>query len=155
MILYGHSVQFLSRVWLCDPIDCSMPSFFVHHQLAELTQTHVHWVGDTIQLSHLLSSPSPPVFNLSQHHNEWWVGFPASWFFASGGQSTGVLASTSVLPMIIQDWFPLGWASWISLQLRDSQESSPTPQFNSSVLSLLYSPTLTSIHDHRKNHSLD
>ena len=52
---------------LCDPIDCSMPGFPVYHQLLELTQTHVHWVGGTIQSSHPLSSPSPPAFNLSQH----------------------------------------------------------------------------------------
>ena len=84
--------------------------------------------------------------------------FPMSQFFASGGQSIGVSASTSVLPMNIQDWFPLGWSSWIFLQSRDSQESSPTPQFksiNSSVLSFLYEPTLTSIHDYWKNHILD
>ena len=48
-------------------MDCSMPGFPVHHQLPEFTQTHVHWVGDTIQPSHSLSSPSPPAFNLSQH----------------------------------------------------------------------------------------
>ena len=52
---------------LCDPMDCSTSGFPVHHQLPELTQTHVHWVGDAIQPSHLLSSPSPPAFNLSQH----------------------------------------------------------------------------------------
>ena len=57
--------------------------------------------------------------------------FPLSPFFASGGQSIGVSASTSVLPMNIQDRFPLGWTGWISLQSRDSQESSPTPQFKS------------------------
>ena len=51
---------------LCDPVDCSTPSFPVHHQLLELTQTHVHRVGDAIQPPHLLSSPSPPAFNLSQ-----------------------------------------------------------------------------------------
>ena len=51
----------------CNPMDCSTPGFPVHHQLLELTQTHVHWVGDTIQPSHPLSSPSPPAFNLSQH----------------------------------------------------------------------------------------
>ena len=51
---------------LCDPMDCSMPDFPVHHQLPELTQTHVHRVGDTIQPFHSLSSPSPPAFNLSQ-----------------------------------------------------------------------------------------
>ena len=52
---------------LCDPRDCSTPGLPVNHQLPELTQTHVHWVGDTIQWSHTLSSPSPPAFNLSQH----------------------------------------------------------------------------------------
>ena len=81
-----------------------------------------------------------------------------SQLFTSGGQRTGVSASTSVLLMNIQNLFPLGWTGWISLQLKDSQGSSPTPQFksiNSSVLSFLYSPTLTSIHDCWKNHSFD
>ena len=95
---------------LCNPTDCSIPSFPVHHQLPEFTQTHVHWVSDAIQPSHLLLSPSPPpsifpsirVFSMSQ-------------FFASGGQSIGVSASASVLPMNIQDRFPLGWTGWISL----------------------------------------
>ena len=84
--------------------------------------------------------------------------FPMSQFFASGGQSIGVSASASVLPMNIQDYFPLGLTGWISLQSRDSQESSPTPQFksiNSLTLSFLYGPALTSIHDYWKNHSLD
>ena len=52
---------------LCDPMDCSMPGFPAHHQLSEFTQTYVHWVGDAIQPSHPLSSPSPPAFNLPQH----------------------------------------------------------------------------------------
>ena len=52
---------------LCNPMDCSMPGFPVHHQLPELIQTHVHWVGDAIQPSHPLSSPSPPAFSLFQH----------------------------------------------------------------------------------------
>ena len=52
---------------LCNPMDCSMPGFPIHHQLPELSQTHVHWVGDAIQSSHPLSSPSSPAFNLSQH----------------------------------------------------------------------------------------
>ena len=75
--------------------------------------------------------------------------------FTSGGQSIGASASVSILPMNIQGGFPLGLTGWISLQSRDSQESSPTPQFNSinsSALSFLYGPTLTSIHDHWKNH---
>ena len=82
--------------------------------------------------------------------------FPNSQIFTSGGQSIGVSASASVLPMNIQDWFPLWLTGWISLQPRDSQESSPTPQYksiNSLALSFLYSPTLTSIHDHWKNQS--
>ena len=96
---------------LCDPMDCSTPGFPVHHKLLELTQTHVHWVSDAIQPSHPLLPPSPSAFNL----------FPASasflrnWLFTSGGQSIGVSASASVLPMNIQDWFPLGRAGWISL----------------------------------------
>ena len=63
------SVQSLSRVQLCDFMDCSMPGFPVYHWLPELTQTHVHEVGDAIQPSHPLSSPSPPAFNLSQHQS--------------------------------------------------------------------------------------
>ena len=83
--------------------------------------------------------------------------FPMSQLFPSGGQSIGVSASTSVLPMNTQDWFPLGWTGWISLHLRDSQEFSPTRQFKSinSMVLFLHSPTLTSIHDHWQNHSLD
>ena len=80
--------------------------------------------------------------------------FQMSQLFTSGGQSIGVSASASVIPMNIQDWFPLGYPC----SPRDSQESSPTPEFksiNSSAYIFLYSPTLTSIHDHWKNHSLD
>ena len=83
--------------------------------------------------------------------------FPMSQFFTSGGQSIGVSASASVLPMNIQDWFSLGLVG-SPCSPRDSQESSPTPQFksiNSLVLSFLHSPTLTSIQDYWKNHSLD
>ena len=84
--------------------------------------------------------------------------FPMSSLFTSGDQSIGASASASVLPMNIQGWVPLGLTGLISLHSRHTQESPPTPQcknINSSLLSLLNSPTLTSIHDHRKNHSLD
>ena len=84
---------------LCDPMDCSMPSFPVHHQLRELDQTHVHRVGDAIQPSHPLSSPSPPAFNLSQHQGL----FLMSRLFASDVQSIGASASVSVLPMNTQE----------------------------------------------------
>ena len=79
--------------------------------------------------------------------------FPVSWLFTSGGQSIGASASASVLPVIIQDWFPLGLTVWSPCCPRDSQECSPAPQFesiNSLVLSLLYVPTLTCIHDYWK-----
>ena len=87
------------------------------------------------------------------------ASFPMSQCFASGGQSIGVSASTSVLPMNIQGLFPLGLTGWIFLQSKGlSQESPPTPQFksiSSLVLNCLYSPTLTFIHDYWKNHSFD
>ena len=71
MMLCSKDVQFSSDAQLCltlwNPVDCSIPGFPVYHQLLELTQTHVHRVGDAIQPSHPLSSPSPPTFNLSQH----------------------------------------------------------------------------------------
>ena len=65
--IYDSSVQLLSRVRLCDPMNRSTPGLPVHHQLPGSTQTHVHWVGDAIQPSHPLLSPSPPALNLSQH----------------------------------------------------------------------------------------
>ena len=95
----------------CDPMDCSMPSFPVHHQLLELAQTHVHWVSDAIQPSHPLSSPFPPTFNLSQHNGLFkWVR--SSHQVASVEAS----ASASVLSMNIQEWFPLELTGLISLQ---------------------------------------
>ena len=107
---------------LCDPMDCSTPGFPVHHQLLEPTQTHFCWVGDAIQLSHPLSSPFllPSIFpsireRVSSFHDLSRL-FPMSQFFPSGGQSIGASASASVLPMNIQDWFPLGLTGLISLQ---------------------------------------
>ena len=70
---FQNSIQFSSVIQLCltlcDPMDCSTPGFPAHNQLLALTQTHVHWVSDTIQPSHPLSSPSPPAFSLSQHQD--------------------------------------------------------------------------------------
>ena len=90
-------------------MDCSTPGFPVQHQLLELAQTHVHWVGDDIQLSHPLSSPSPP---------SCFQSFPASGsfsvnqFFTSGGQSIGASASASVLPMKFRTDFLKHWLVW-------------------------------------------
>ena len=138
---------------LCDPMNCSMLGFPVYHQVLELAQTHVHWVGDAIQASHPLSSPSLPAFNLTQHHV-----FPMSQHLPSDGQSIGASASASVLLMNIQDWFPLGLTGWISLQSKRLSKVSSNTQYksiNSLALSFLYSPTLTSIHDFWKNQSFD
>ena len=96
---------------LCDLMDCSMPGFPVLHHLLELAQTHVHWAGDAIQPSHPLLGPTLPAFSISQHQDF----FPVSQFFAWGGQNFGTLASASVPPMNIQDWFPLGLTGSISL----------------------------------------
>ena len=147
-------IQSLSRVQLCDPMDCSTPGLPVHHQLPEFTQTHVHWVGNAIQPSHPLSSSSPPSFNLSQHQGPFkWVRSSHQvakyWSFNFSISSSNEYSGLISLRM--------NWMDLLAVQ-ETLQESSPTQQFksiNSSVLSFLYSPTLKSIHDHRKNHSFD
>ena len=107
------------------------------------------WCHVTISSSVVPFSSCPQAFPESG-------SFPMSQFFASDGQSVGVSASASVLKRNIQDWFPLRWTGLISWSPRDFQESSPTPQsksVNSSALSFLYSPTLTSMHGYWQNHS--
>ena len=138
---------------LCDSMKCSTPGLPVHHQLPEFTQTHVHRVSDAIQPSHSLSSPSPPAFLQSVPASG---SFQMSQFFTSGGQSIAVSASTLVLPLNTQDCSPLGWTGWISLLSTElSREFSNTTVQKYQFFGFLYSPTLTSIHDHWKNHSLD
>ena len=139
------SVQFTSVAHpcptLCNPMDCSTSGFPVHHQLPNLAQSHVHWVG----LQHAGSPLCHQLLELGQtcvhqvSDDVHWVGdviqpspsppglqsfpasgsFPMSQFFMSGSQSIGASASTSVLPMNIQDWFPLGWTVWIFLQSKE------------------------------------
>ena len=137
---------------ICDPMDCSGLGLPVRHQLPEIVQTHVHALSDAIQPSHPLWSPSPPaclqLFPASGF-------FPMSQFFTWSSQSIGASASASVLPMNIQDWFPLGWAGWISKGLSRVSSNTTVQSINSLALSFLYSPTLTSIHDYWKNHSFN
>ena len=105
-------------------MNCSTSGLSVHHRLPESTQTPVHWVGDAIQPSHHLSSSSPPALNLSQHQGLFkWVSSSHQgakvlefFFCLFVCFSTGVSASTSGLPRNTQDWSPLGWTGWISLQ---------------------------------------
>ena len=108
-----NSVQLVAQscLTLWDPMGYSTPGLPVHHQLPEFTQTHVHWVGDAIQLS----QPVVPFSSCLQSFPAS-GSFPVNQSFASGGQSIRVSASTSVLPVNIQDCFPLGWTGWISLQ---------------------------------------
>ena len=161
MILPSHMGQFSSVaqscLTLCDPMDGSTPGFPVHHQLLEFIQTHVHWVGDAIQPSDSLSSPSPPAFNLSQHQSFLkWVSS-----LHQVAKVIGVSASASVLPMNSQDWFPFHdvisrWTGWISLQSKGlSRVFSNIVVQKQRVLNFLYGPTLTSIHDYWKNYSFD
>ena len=149
------SVQFSSVAQscptLCDPMNCSMPGLPVHHQLPEFTQTHVHRVSDAschLILCHPLFllpliSPSIRVFsNVSTLHMRW----PKYWSF-----------SCSIQRNLRADLFQNGVVG-SPCSPRESQETSPTPQFksiNSSALSLFDSPTLTSIHDYWKNHSFE
>ena len=109
------SVQFSSVAQscptLCDPMNCSTPGLPVHHQLPEFTETHVHWVGDAIR--HLILSRPLLLLPQSLPASE---SFPMSQLFAWGGQSTGVSALASVLPMNTQNWSPSEWTGWIYLQ---------------------------------------
>ena len=105
-------------------MDCSTPGFPVHHQLPELAQTHVHWwCHPAISSSVISFSSCLQSFPASE-------SFPMSRLFASGSQSIGVSASTSVLPMNTQDWSLVG----SPCSPKDSQESSPAPQFKSIIL---------------------
>ena len=157
-MLNSHSVQFSSvaqlYLTLFDPMNCSMPGFPVHHQLPESTQTQVHRVGDAIQPSHPLSTLSTPAPNPSQHQGLFqWV---------NSSHEVAKILEFQLQHQSFQ-WTPRTDLLQDGLvgspcRPRDSQESSPTPQFksiNSLVLSFLYSPMLTSIDDHWKNDSLD
>ena len=129
------------------------PGLPVHHQLLESTQTHVHRVVDAIQPSHPLSSPFPPALHPSHHQG------PFKWVCSSHQVAKALefeLQHQSFQWTPRTDFLEDGLVG-SPCSPRDSQESSPTPQFkgiNFSALSFLYSPTLTSIHDHWKNHSL-
>ena len=136
---------------LCDPMNCSTPDFPVHHCLPEFAQTNVHWVDDAIEPSHPRSHPSPAL-NISQHQGLL--------------QRVGSLYQvTKVLKLQLQSFqwifridFLWDWLTWSPFCPRNSLVSSPALQFksiNSSVFSLPYGPSITSIHDYWKDHSFD
>ena len=124
-------------------MDCSTPGFPVHHQLLELAQTHVHRVCDAIQLSHPLLSPSPPAFNLSQHQGlfkesvlciRYWS---FSFSISPSNEYSGLIS------------LRIDWLDLLAVRgtLKSLLQHHKLESINSSVLSLLYGPTLTSIHD--------
>ena len=126
---------------------CPLPNPGVHSNSCPSSR----WCNPVISSSVIPFSSCPQSLPTSE-------SFPMSPLFTRGGQSTGVLALVAFLTKNTQDWSPLEWTGWISLQFRDFKESSPTPQFksiNSSALSFLHSSTLTTIYEHWKNHSLD
>ena len=149
------SVQSLScvRLFATPWTAARQASLFITNSQSLLKLSSIESVKPSNHLIHC----RPLLFPPSIFPSIW--SFQMSQLFASGGRSIGDSASTSVLPMNIQDWFPLGWTGWRSpCSPRDSQESSPTPQFKSTnflVLSFIYSPTLTSTYDYWKNHSFD
>ena len=145
------AIQLPSCMWLLVTLWTAEHQTSLSFTIPRVCSNSRHWVNDAIQPSHPLSSSSPPAVPASG-------SFPITQFFASGGQSIGVSASTWVFPMNTQDWSPLGWTGWISLQSKGLSRvfSNTTVQnLNCLVLSFLPSPTLTSIYDHWKNYSLD
>ena len=148
-------VQFSqSCLTLRDAMDCSMPGFPVHHQLQELTQTHVHWVGDAIQPSHRLSSPSPRAFNHSQNQGLFqWVSslhqVAKDWSF-----SFSISPSNEYSGLIS---FRMEWLDLLAVQgtLKSLLQHHSSKASILWVLNFLYSPALTSIHDYWKNQSFD
>ena len=144
-----------SCLTLFDSMDCSIPGFPVLHSLLEFAQTHVHWIRDAIQPLYPLLSPSPPAFNLSKHQG-----------LCQLADCSHQAAKVLVLQLQHQSFqwifrtdFLKDWLVQSPCCPKDSQESSPVPQFESidtSELSLQChkGPILTSVHDSRKNHQM-
>ena len=133
---------------LWDPMDCSMPGFLVLHHLPEFAQTYVHWVSDTIQPFHPVTRFSSCPQCLLESGS-----FPMSWLFASGGQSTGPCFSFNISPSneysrLIS--FRIHWFDLLAVQgtLKSLLQHHSSKSINSSALSLLYGPFLTSIRDY-------
>ena len=150
------SVQSLSHVWLFATLWTTACQASLSITNSWSSPKHMS-IEAMMPSNHLILSSSVALFSFGFQSFPASGSFPKNQFFASGGQSTGA----SVLPVDIQGWFPLGWTGLISLKSMgpsSPREYSPAPQFesiNSSALSFLHSPTLTSIHDHWKRHSFD
>ena len=151
--MYRHSVSSATQLCpaLCEIMGCRMSGLPVHHQLSEFTQTHVHWVGDGIQPSHPLSSPSPlasntPSISVFSSESTLQMRWPKYWSF-----SFSIIPSKEI-PGLISFRMDLLAVQGTLKSLLQQHSSKASILWHSSFL---YSPTLTSIHDHWKNHSLD
>ena len=147
--MYSSVTQ--SCVTLCDPMNCSTPGLRVHHQLPESTQTHVYLVSDAIHLilccPFLFLHSIIPSITVFSNESALRIKWPKCWSFSFN------ISPSNEYPGLI---FRMDWLDLFAVQ--GTQDSSPTPHFkniNSLVLSFLYTPTLTSIHDNWKNHNLD
>ena len=138
---------------VCDPMNHSTPGLPVHRHLPEFTQTHVHRVGDGIQPSHplcpLLLPPIPPSIRVFSNESALCMRWPRYWRFSFS------ISPSSEHPGLIS--FRMDWLDLLAVQgtLKSLLQHHSSKTLYSSALSFLHSPTLTSIHDHRKNHSLD
>ena len=152
------SVQFSSATQSCQTVTPWTSAHHCHCQLPEFTQTHVHWVSDTIQPLHPLSSTSPPAFNLSKHQGLFkWVSSSHPVAKVLEFQLQYFRSDQSFQWIFRTDFLSDGLFGSLGSP-KVSRESSPTSQFKSTkylALCFLYSPTLTSIHDYWKNHSFD
>ena len=141
-----------SCLTLCDPMNRSTPGLPVHHQLPEFTQTHVYRGGDAIQLSHPLSSPFllppiPPSIRVFSNESTLLTRWPKYWSFSFS------ISPSNEHPGLMS--FSMDWLDLLAVRGTFKRLLQHHKSIDSLVLSFLYSPTLTSIHDHWKNHSLD
>ena len=149
LLPFGCSVV-SDSLWPCGLQHAKVPCPSLSPGVCSNSRSLSRWCHPTISSSVIPSSSCPQSFPASG-------SFLMSRLFASGGQSIGASASASVLPMNIQDWFPLGWTGWISLQSEGLSRAFPSTTIRKHPLALnfLYSPTLTSVHEYWKNHSFD
>ena len=145
--MYQFSSVAQSRPTLCDPMNRSTPGLPVHHQLLEFTQTHVHRVGDA---THPAISFSVIPFSSCPQSLPGSESSPMSQLFTWGGQSIGVSALASVLPMNTQDWSPLEWTGWISLWPKGLSRVFSNTTVQKRLYIYIYTHTHTHTHTHTK-----
>ena len=143
MVWFGSVAQLCPT--LCDPMDCSMPGLPVHHQILELTQTHIHWVSDAIQPSHPLLSPSPPAFNLSSirvfsNESALCITWPKYWSFSF---NISLSNEYSGLISIRMDWLDLAFQGTLKSLLQHHSSKAPILWHSAFFIAQLSHPHMT------------